>query len=133
LYRINRSTVVAGLDARRGFVVGAGQGFPIMDERMFTQIGTWQDFDPGWLVQLALAQLPAHPQIARALQECTRCRPESQGYATFVDSGRPNKADGPWQFAMNVSLHDPTHGEIVLDVLTNGRIGGLEFMERPEV
>jgi hypothetical protein len=102
-----------------------------MDETIFTHIGDWQDFDPGWLVALAEDQHPEHPQIASALQACTRCQPSNQAYLTFVDPGRP-QYDAPWQFAANVWLHDPDHGEIIIDVLTNGRIGGLEFIDRIE-
>jgi hypothetical protein len=101
-----------------------------MDERIFSQIGTWQAFDPGWLVRLAEDQHPRHPQIAQALQECTRGRPESRSYIHFVDPRRPQQADSPWQFATTVTLHDPQAGEISLDVLTNGRIGGVEFLDR---
>jgi hypothetical protein len=49
---------------------------------------------------------------------------ESRAYVHFVD---PN-AD--WQFVRNVILHCPTEGELVLDILTGNRVGGIEFVDR---
>lgn len=103
-----------------------------MDERIFSQLGTWQAFDPAWLVRLAADQLPDHPQIAQALAECKRCCAESASYVQFVDPQRPQPTDSPWQFATTVTLRDPELGHLCLDVLVGGRIGGLEILDRIE-
>jgi hypothetical protein len=103
-----------------------------MDEGIFAHLGEWQDFDPSWLVRLAEVQHPRHPQVAAALQTCNRCRPESRSYIRFVDPLRPQQPDMPWQLATSLHLHDSELGPIVLDVLTNGRIGGVELLDRIE-
>lgn len=90
----------------------------------------WEPYDPTWLVDLAQASCPDEPWLVAALQQCTRAARESRAYLHFVDPSNPNAPDSQWQFVGNVLLEHPTEGDIVLDILTNQRVGGVEFLKR---
>ena len=87
----------------------------------------WEAYDPSWVAELAREQHPDEPPLAEALSACTRARWESRAYVYFVDSRRPNQPGSEWQFDRNVTLQDPKRGRIVVDLLKDGRVGGLEF------
>lgn len=90
----------------------------------------WKAYDPSWLVNLAQEQLADRPEIAKALAACRRAAIESRAYLHFVDAANANKPGAEWQFAENVRLEDPKQGDLILDVLKDGRIGGVEFLAR---
>jgi hypothetical protein len=87
----------------------------------------WIAYDPTWLVDLARVR---EPELVAALTKCKRAQVESKAYIAFVVSDVPNQPGSEWQFARNVHLHDPAHGHLVLDVLEDGRVGGVEFLDR---
>lgn len=89
----------------------------------------WETYDPSWLVALAREQHPDDVQLAKALSNCTRaiC---AESYVAFVSNSRQNLPGSEWQFGRNVILEGPDEEEIVIDVLKDGRIGGLEFWQR---
>jgi len=90
----------------------------------------WVSFDPSWLVALAQEQLPDEKWLPKALAACRSCSWESRAYAHFVDNSNPNQPGSKWQFERNLVLFDAKEGELVLDVLTERRIGGVEFLQR---
>jgi hypothetical protein len=90
----------------------------------------WQPSDPGWLVTLAREQEPSEPWLAESLARCTLCMLESDAYIYFVDPSRPNKPGSEWQIRENIILDDPTRGSVVLDVLQDNRVGGIEFLSK---
>jgi hypothetical protein len=47
-----------------------------------------------------------------------------------VNSEKPNQKGSEWQFDENIILEHETEGTIVLDVLKDGRIGGIEFVSQ---
>lgn len=93
---------------------------------------SWRPYDPSWLVLLALDQRPDLPWLAAALAKCTRCLHTAPHYLHFVAPQRANQPGASWQFHDNVFLSDPEHGEVALDVLSGGRVGGVEFLERDD-
>ena len=93
-------------------------------------LGDWEPYDPTWLVELAREQAPDCPWLPAALSKCTRRRWSGAAYMAFVDSVRPNEPDSEWQFVENIVLQHPSQGELVLDVLTEQRVGGIEFLSR---
>lgn len=89
----------------------------------------WKPYDPRWLVDLAEAQLPGEPWLPSSLAECTRVhRLSTSAQIYFVDPRRPNRPRSDWQFVTNLELESPDKGPLVLDILTNERAGGLEFL-----
>ncbi len=79
-----------------------------------------EPFDPSRLVAAAQAQ---RPDLAAALARCTAGRRESRAYVHFVDPSGPE-----WIVVETVRLDDRRLGTVAVDVLRDGRIGGVEFL-----
>lgn len=90
----------------------------------------WKSYDPTWLVRLARTSFPQDPWLAEALTTCTRAVQESRAYLRFVDATDANQPGSEWQFERNIVLEHPGEGDLVLDVLRGGRVGGVEFLSR---
>ncbi len=87
----------------------------------------WVKYNPNWLVNLLEEQLPEKIEIIEAVKQCTRGVWEQKNYIYFVS---PKNADLPgaeWQFKENVILEDADRGMIVVDILKDGRVGGILF------
>lgn len=91
---------------------------------------TWETYAPDWLVEAAERERPDQPWLAVALAGCTRARWESRSYIHFVAPDHPNQPGSEWQFESNLVLEETTHGAVILDILRDGRIGGIEFLSR---
>jgi len=89
----------------------------------------WESYDPTWLINLAKEQIPEEKEVIKNLELCVRHVKESKAYYSFVDSSNPNEPDSEWQFDENMILHDEKNGEIVLDILKDKKIGGIEFLK----
>lgn len=81
----------------------------------------WREYDPTWLVELAKQQYPTEAWFHESLAGITKALNESEDVLYFVD-----RMEG--KFLQNVTLFSPEHGRIVVDVLRDRRIGGLEFL-----
>lgn len=87
----------------------------------------WVEYDPSWLVELAGEQ---EPSLVSSQMKCTTALVESKAYIHFVNPASPNQPGSEWQFDRSVLLNHPKHGTVVVDVLRDGRIGGVEFLKR---
>jgi hypothetical protein len=90
----------------------------------------WKPYDPAWLVELAKAQLPEEGWLPGALAACTRARQESAAYIHFVNPADPNEPGSEWEIQTDLTLHHPTEGDLVLDILEGNRVGGVEFLAK---
>jgi hypothetical protein len=90
----------------------------------------WQPYDPTWLVEWVRENRPEAAWVADALARCTRAAEGGRAYLYFVDPVDANQPGAEWQMAENVALEHPTEGTLVLDVLVDRRIGGMEFLRR---
>lgn len=90
----------------------------------------WTPYDPSWLVDWVRANVPGEPWLADALARCTRAMGGGRAYVYFVGPVDANLPGAEWQLDRSVTLHHPKEGTLVLDVLTGGRIGGIEFLAR---
>jgi hypothetical protein len=90
----------------------------------------WEPYDPGWLVNLAKEQLPEESWLPDAIAKCTQCLRESEAYIYFVDAENPNKPGSDWQYSTCLELTSPTEGWLVLDILKERRVGGIEFVDK---
>ncbi len=93
-------------------------------------MASWEPYDPSWLVALARAQHPAEAWLPNALAACTRCQHESKAYVRFVNGRNPNEPGSDWQFLTNLTLESVEEGFIVLDILQDNRVGGVEFVDK---
>jgi uncharacterized protein YuzE len=89
---------------------------------------SWEPYDPAWLVAAASKQYPDKPWLSDALSKCTTMHRSGSAYIYFVDARRANKPGSPWQFRENIILEETEAGDIVLDILKDGRVGGIEFL-----
>lgn len=87
----------------------------------------WEDYEPGWLVELARAQHPEKPWLANALERCTRAQWESRAYVYFVEPERLERPITDERSRSNLLLQSE-QGDIVLDPLDGCEIGGAEFL-----
>lgn len=92
----------------------------------------WAPYDPRWLVQLARKQLPDDWQLHEAPAACTRaqanacCSPKVCGYQ-FLDRSSLNADESAARFAGNVILMREDETDVILDILADGRVSGIEF------
>jgi uncharacterized protein YuzE len=84
--------------------------------------------DIDYIIKLFIEQFPEEQLILKALKDCIGGWWESKAYYYFVNSENANKPGAEWQFDKNISIED-VKGDIVLDILKDGRIGGIEFTE----
>lgn len=54
---------------------------------------------------------------------------KSKAYYRFVDSENGNQLTSKWKFKDTIILEHPKHKTIVLDILENDHLGGIEFYE----
>jgi hypothetical protein len=89
----------------------------------------WEKYNPDWLVQLAIDQIPESIEIIESLRSTKKASQDSQAYIYFVDGTNPNQSDSEWQFEENVILEDKKLGTIELKILKNNQVGGIEFLK----
>lgn len=82
------------------------------------------------IIQLIREQEPDRTDLIEELEKLERKKWIRQPYVRFISAERPNQVDSEWQFDENIVLEHETEGTIVLDILKNGRIGGIEFVSQ---
>lgn len=86
----------------------------------------WEPYDAQWLISLLLAA----DEIAVAADAKGRNWAEvGPHYVRFVDAERPNQEGAAWKHQRCMRLSSQSHGEIVVDVLSNDRVGGVELLD----
>ncbi len=91
----------------------------------------FKPFDPTWLVELAKRERPDLPWLSESLARCSQCHwKRSRIYVYFVDPESANQPGADWQYHETVSLAHPKFGCIMLDVLQDNKVGGVEFYDR---
>lgn len=88
------------------------------------------EYDPTWLVELARKQYPEETWLIESLSKCKRYCRESNGYYYFIDPVNANKPGSEWQFKTNYILEDEIEGELVLDIMGDLKVGGVEFIKQ---
>ena len=82
------------------------------------------------IIALLKKQEPNRLDLIEELEKLERKKWKRQPYIYFVSSEKPNQPDSEWQFEENIILEHETEGTIVLDILKDGRIGGIEFVSQ---
>lgn len=81
------------------------------------------------IIELVKQQEPDRQDIIEAIQNASGGQWTSNGYYRFVDSKNANQPGAVWQFDENIALEQENRGDIILDILKDGRIGGIEFID----
>lgn len=89
----------------------------------------YRNYNPDWLVEAAEKRKGEYPWLPNALSKCTSALVGSK-YIRFVNSSRPNKKGSEWQFQENIWLENTIEGDVVLDILQENRVGGVELYDR---
>jgi hypothetical protein len=92
----------------------------------------WTKYNPDWLVNLLQQQLPDKTELADAVKNCRRGVWQNKGYIYFVSPKNPDLPGSEWQFKENVIVEDEARGAVVIDILQDGRVGGLQFLDLGE-
>jgi hypothetical protein len=77
---------------------------------------------------LIQVQEPERKDIIIALQNCDDGYWASRSYYQFVNTINSNKAGSDWQNEECLVIETENEGDIVIDILKDGRIGGIEFI-----
>lgn len=81
------------------------------------------------IIKLVEEQEPDRQDVIRALQNCKNGFWSSNGYYQFVDSRNSNQTGSDWQHDESIVIEQKDRGDIVIDFLKNGKIGGIEFID----
>ncbi len=83
----------------------------------------------GEIIELVRQQEPDRQDVIIALQNCKGGHWTSNGYYQFIESKNANQIDSKWQLDESIVLEQDDKGDIVLDLLKDGQIGGIEFID----
>lgn len=83
----------------------------------------FRPYDPAWLIDSVKKQFPKEAELHKALALCTQVAGE-EPVLYFVD---PQSND--WHVARDFRVNDTPKGDVEIDILKDGRIGGLEFLQ----
>jgi hypothetical protein len=89
-----------------------------------------EPYDPSWLIAVAEEQAPDDTVLLEGLARSTHALGQNPAYVRFVSQANANQLGAEWQFERNVIFEDTPFGFVVVDVLKDGRIGGIEFVDR---
>ena len=81
------------------------------------------------IIRLVREQEPDREDIITALQNCKGGHWSSKAYYHFVDSRNPNQPGSEWQHEECIVIEHENEGDIVIDLLKDGRIGVIEFID----
>lgn len=89
----------------------------------------WETYNPDWLVKIAEEKFPEETDIIDSIRKCITGFWRSPAYLYFVNPQNANEPESEWQFKDNIVIDDTEEGDIVLDILKDNRIGGIEFLK----
>lgn len=87
-------------------------------------------FEIEWLIELIHEQESNRFDLIEQLEKSAMKKWIRQPYIYFVSAERPNQPGSEWQFKESIVLEHKTEGTIVLDILKDGKIGGIEFVNQ---
>ena len=85
-------------------------------------------FDPKSIIELVKTQHPEKSEIIENLETCKAGYWKSKAYIYFISTTNPNQPNSNWQHKESIVLEDEKKGTIVIDVLKENKIGGIEFL-----
>ena len=82
------------------------------------------------IIELIKKQRPERLEVIKELEKKAGQMWQVKAYVRFVSAEKANQAGSEWQFSESIELKHETEGAIVLDILEDGRIGGIEFIDQ---
>jgi len=83
-----------------------------------------------WIIELILEQEPERTDLIEQLRRSEWKKFFRRPYIRFVSGERPNQPGSEWQHEESIVLEHESEGTIVLDILKDGRIGGIELVNQ---
>lgn len=83
-----------------------------------------------WIIDLIKEQEPDRFDLIDQLNKFERKMWIRQPYVSLIEGNPLNFPAPEWQLDENVTLEHKTEGTIVLEILKDGRIGGIEFINQ---
>jgi hypothetical protein len=81
------------------------------------------------IIKLVQEQKPNRQDLIQALEKCSGGQWTGNGYFQFVSSKDSNQPSSGWQNRECVVIEQKGKGDIVIDLLKDERIGGIEFLD----
>ena len=81
------------------------------------------------IIKLVQEQQPGRQDVIEALQKCSGGQWARNGYFQFISSKDANQPNSEWQHDECIVIEQKDKGDIVIDLLKDGRIGGIEFLD----
>lgn len=81
------------------------------------------------LIRILEKEEPKNENLINSLRNCSGGKWRNKAYYQFVNSENPNQIGSEWQFSDNIIIEHPEKGTIILDLLKDNKIGGIEFYE----
>lgn len=81
------------------------------------------------IIDLIKIKIQENSSLKNMLENAKNGHWETEAYYKFVDSTNANKPGAEWQFKENIIFDHPELGTIVLDILKDERLGGIEFVK----
>jgi len=88
-----------------------------------------EPFDPQWLVAVACSKRPEDNSLHRALAGCSLVSWESDAHA-YARVLASDGSDLAQDFYRSVVFEDTPFGFVVVDIMRDGSVGGIEFVDR---
>ncbi len=90
----------------------------------------WKVYDPRWLAEDCQYAFSEYPWLEDALKPCCKARKRSAFYTYFEKHSRPNEPSSNWQIQESIHIEGTREGDIILDIIKENRVGGIEFISR---
>lgn len=87
-----------------------------------------EEIDLEYIIKLVSEQEPESLDVINALKKCEKGKWDGSAYYRFVNSSNANNPGAVWQHDYCIVLEQENNADIVLDILKDGRIGGIEFI-----
>ena len=84
-------------------------------------LSEWENYDPSWLLEAAQGVIDEYPWLADSLKTCTYGSRDGDAFIYFVD---PKGSD--WNHENLIAIRHPEHGRVVLDILSDNRVGAVQ-------
>ena len=82
------------------------------------------------IIKLIEEQEPEMLELIKELETFKKKKWIPQAYIPFKYPEKSNSNNTGWKISESVVLEHKTEGTIVLDILENGKIGGIEFVNK---
>ena len=79
------------------------------------------------LLNLLKSEIPNQKELISFVEKIKVENWKSRAYVYFINPQNPNQPNSDWQFEENLILESKKYGTLILDILTDNRIGGVEF------